>query len=484
MATSTSERRYLSNDALAAAMRETVKTTCAGASRVVRLGSSTRGVDVLAMYVGRGAGYASTTTKEEEEDERDDAMTRDGRLRFGLVGNMHGDEPLGREIALGVAKWVCERGLLGLGTTDRASTSGYSSEEVGLAKRILDEVTLIVIPTVNPDGFAAKKRENANNVDLNRNFPYTEFVVPSGKYRRSHALGGKIGDNSKAEIETELIMRWSERWRMHAALNYHEGALVANYPWDGNADGSTAYSASPDDETFKYLARTYANAHPLMSKSKEFAGGITNGAGWYPLWGGLQDWHYVQTGTYSLTIEVDDEKWPNEKEIDRITNEHVTSSLEAMRRALFGSVRGFVRDAGGRGVAGAEVRVGKGLPTRTDDAGFFAKPLAPTSYPVHVSINPPAGSALPSATRIVPAVGAMDGAVLDVVLTTSEQRQISPPTRYILIIVILASIIHLRLVWKRRCRLASLSESVKNIPDVEKAVTQRRGARPKTPLFL
>lgn len=474
----------MSNDALAAAMRETVKTTCAGASRVVRLGSSTRGVDVLALYVGRGAGYASTTTKEEEEDERDDAMTRDGRLRFGLVGNMHGDEPLGREIALGVAKWVCERGLLGLGTTDRASTSGYSSEEVGLAKRILDEVTLIVIPTVNPDGFAAKKRENANNVDLNRNFPYTEFVVPSGKYRRSHALGGKIGDNSKAEIETELIMRWSERWRMHAALNYHEGALVANYPWDGNADGSTAYSASPDDETFKYLARTYANAHPLMSKSKEFAGGITNGAGWYPLWGGLQDWHYVQTGTYSLTIEVDDEKWPNEKEIDRITNEHVTSSLEAMRQALFGSVRGFVRDAGGRGVAGAEVRVGKGLPTRTDDAGFFAKPLAPTSYPVHVSINPPAGSALPSATRIVPAVGAMDGAVLDVVLTTSEQRQISPPTRYILIIVILASIIHLRLVWKRRCRLASLSESVKNIPDVEKAVTQRRGARPKTPLFL
>jgi len=63
---------------------------------------------------------------------------------------------------------------------------------------------------------------------------------------------------------------------------------VANYPWDGTEDRRTRYSESPDDEAFIHLARVYAEAHALMSSSQEFPGGITNGAHWYPLWGGMQ----------------------------------------------------------------------------------------------------------------------------------------------------------------------------------------------------
>ena len=43
---------------------------------------------------------------------------------------------------------------------------------------------------------------------------------------------------------------------------------------------SQKYAASPDDSTFKYLAGVYADNHPLMFKSKEFVGGVTNGAAW------------------------------------------------------------------------------------------------------------------------------------------------------------------------------------------------------------
>ena len=63
---------------------------------------------------------------------------------------------------------------------------------------------------------------------------------------------------------------------------------MANYPWDGTEDRQTHYSESPDDKAFVHLARVYAEAHATMSGSAEFPGGITNGAHWYPLWGGMQ----------------------------------------------------------------------------------------------------------------------------------------------------------------------------------------------------
>ena len=69
---------------------------------------------------------------------------------------------------------------------------------------------------------------------------------------------------------------------------------MANYPWDGSQDQQTHYSQSPDDATFIHLARTYATAHGTMHASKEFPQGITNGAAWYPLWGGFQVGFRVQ----------------------------------------------------------------------------------------------------------------------------------------------------------------------------------------------
>lgn len=67
-----------------------------------------------------------------------------------------------------------------------------------------------------------------------------------------------------------------------------QGAVVANYPWDGMTEPNSTYSASPDDATFRHLARVYADAHTEMHDSTEFAGGITNGAQWYPISGGMQ----------------------------------------------------------------------------------------------------------------------------------------------------------------------------------------------------
>ena len=56
--------------------------------------------------------------------------------------------------------------------------------------------------------------------------------------------------------------------RFVGSLVIHEGALVANYPFDGYPDGShdsrRIKNPSPDDATFVFLARTYASLHKTM----------------------------------------------------------------------------------------------------------------------------------------------------------------------------------------------------------------------------
>lgn len=53
--------------------------------------------------------------------------------------------------------------------------------------------------------------------------------------------------------------------RFVASLSFHEGALVANYPFDGYADGDLNVRGekhmAPDDAGFVMLAQLYAKKH-------------------------------------------------------------------------------------------------------------------------------------------------------------------------------------------------------------------------------
>lgn len=55
--------------------------------------------------------------------------------------------------------------------------------EMFQAKLIVENVHLHLLPSLNPDGFTLRKRGNANNIDLNRDFPDQVFFFYNVLYR-------------------------------------------------------------------------------------------------------------------------------------------------------------------------------------------------------------------------------------------------------------------------------------------------------------
>lgn len=85
-----------------------------------------------------------------------------------------------------------------------------------------------------------------------------------------------------------------------------------------------APSITPDDDVFKHLALTYSTNHAKMSRgvscqanSAPFKNGITNGAEWYPLTGGMQDYNYVWFGCMEVTLELSCCKYPFARELPK-----------------------------------------------------------------------------------------------------------------------------------------------------------------------
>lgn len=142
--------------------------------------------------------------------------------------------------------------------------------------------------------------------------------------------------NKVQEPETKAIMEWIAKIPFVLSANFHGGALVANYPYDsGPQYAPNEPNLSPDDKFFKAMALAYSNAHPRMHlgepcppPSKErfnaqsvleesFPNGITNGAAWYPVSGGMEDYNYVHSNAFEITVEVGCTKFPNATELPK-----------------------------------------------------------------------------------------------------------------------------------------------------------------------
>lgn len=116
---------------------KSVKEKCPAITSVYVIGQSVKGENIYAMIIS------------------DNPLVHEvGEPEFKYVGNMHGDEVLGRELLLQLATYLCDN----YGKSEFIST-------------LVDSTRIHIIPSLNPDGYRLRQRPNKNMVDLNRNFP-------------------------------------------------------------------------------------------------------------------------------------------------------------------------------------------------------------------------------------------------------------------------------------------------------------------------
>lgn len=262
-----------------------------------------------------------------------------------LAANIHGDEPVGRELCLAMIDSL---------------TKVYGS--VPAITDLVDNREIWFMPALNPDGYELDQRYNANYIDLNRNYP-----VPDG-------LAGDDGTFVN-EAETQAFIDFWSGKRAVLSLNYHGGALVANYPWDYTPNRCT------DDALAKEISLGYARLNPPMYASTTFDSGVTNGWDWYEVDGTLQDWSYHATSCLDITMEISTNKWPAASQLSAFWSDNQGGMLFFIRQAGLG-IQGLVTDsATGLPLDFAQVEVaGIDKPVYTDSIGDYHRMLLSGTY--------------------------------------------------------------------------------------------------------
>merc|ERR1712223_395434 len=243
-------------------------------------------------------------------------------------------------------------------------------QKMRMSKKLIDSTRIHLMPSMNPDGWKTSTdnggkdfligRTNANNVDLNRDFPNLDRIAYSNEEehvaQNNHLMDSMQYLDHKIQPETESVMKFIMEYPFVVSANMHGGDLVANYPYDeARSIDPTEYSPSPDDETFKHIAQVYANNHAHMSdlntkgcdkQENSFAkqGGITNGAAWYSVAGGMQDFNYLSSNDFEITLELGCDKFPPASTLKQEWEDNKKSLMEFMWMAHMG-VKGTVTDA-------------------------------------------------------------------------------------------------------------------------------------------
>uniref|UniRef100_A0A3Q0RUH1 Carboxypeptidase X, M14 family member 1 n=1 Tax=Amphilophus citrinellus TaxID=61819 RepID=A0A3Q0RUH1_AMPCI len=317
-------------------LMKSVTEECPDITRIYTIGKSYMGLKLYVMEISDNPGKHEL-----------------GEPEFRYVAGMHGNEALGRELVLNLMQYMCKE---------------YKRGNQRIV-RLVTETRIHLLPSMNPDGYEeaygselagwAEGRYSFEGIDLNHNFPDLNNIMWDAQE--------KAADQSKVAPETRAVISWMQDVPFVLSANLHGGELVVTYPFDCTRDWAPQEDTpTADNAYFRWLASVYASTHLVMANPdrrichyEDFQShnNIINGGAWHTVPGSMNDFSYLHTNCFEVTVELSCDKFPHVSELP-IEWENNKESLLVYMEQVHRGIKGVVRDKlTKKGIADAIIKV-------------------------------------------------------------------------------------------------------------------------------
>ncbi len=251
--------------------------------------TSDRTVQVALQNTGRCVGFSIAVKKgimSESEVAATDDWSFNSRTRCATSETI-GYSVRGRPIVAytygnGATTYLFTGAIHGNELSSNYTMKNWMADLEANPSRIPSAARVIVIPAVSPDGVASANRLNASGVNLNRNFPtsnWTQNIITSGG---EQAGGG--GSAAASEPETRALMSFSSRVAPRLVTTHHSSGSLVN-----SNDVGISITAGQD----------YAR----LAGYRFIPNSATTGTFGFEMTGTYEDW-LLERGTAAILIEL------------------------------------------------------------------------------------------------------------------------------------------------------------------------------------
>nr|XP_023671235.1 probable carboxypeptidase X1 [Paramormyrops kingsleyae] len=296
-----------------------------------------------------------------------------GEPEFRYVAGMHGNEALGRELLLNLMQYLCRE---------------YKNGRERVV-RLVKETRIHLLPSMNPDGHEeayskgselsgwALGRYSYEGIDMNHNFADLNNIMWDAQEKekdKSKVSNHYIpipeyytSEDAFVAPETRAVISWMQDIPFVLSANLHGGEMVVTYPFDCTRHWIPQENTpTADDGFFRWLASVYASTNRAMANPErrichyedfQQHNNIINGADWHTLPGSMNDFSYLHTNCFEVTVELSCDKFPHASELPHEWENNKESLLLYMEQVHRG-IKGVVRDKNtGAGIADAVIKV-------------------------------------------------------------------------------------------------------------------------------
>ncbi|XP_023389533.1 inactive carboxypeptidase-like protein X2, partial [Pteropus vampyrus] len=302
-------------------MRQLMKVVngmCPNITRIYNIGKSHQGLKLYAVEISDHPGEHEV-----------------GEPEFHYVAGAHGNEVLGRELVLLLMQFLCQE---------------YLARNARIV-RLVEETRIHILPSLNPDGYEkayeggselggwSLGRWTHDGIDINNNFPDLNTLLWEAEDRQN--IPRKVPNHHIAIPEWFLS----------------ENATVA-------VDDPAVMSVEEEERK---------DENKLFNFARDAA---------FTYFSGLNDFSYLHTNCFELSIYVGCDKYPHESELPEEWENNRESLIVFMEQVHRG-IKGIVKDLHGKGIPGAVIAVeGVSHDIRTASDGDYWRLLNPGEYVV------------------------------------------------------------------------------------------------------